>query len=74
MGEAIALDARDATLRYLYGLMLADAGRRDRAVEEFRQAAILGARTSIAERARQRLRAMRAPVPEERPAPGARVP
>ncbi len=63
MGEAITAAPRDATLRYLYGLMLADARRRDRAIDEFRQAATLGAGTPIAERARQRLRAMRAPVP-----------
>lgn len=74
MGEAITAAPRDATLRYLYGLMLADAGRRDRAIDEFRQAATLGEGTPIAERARQRLRAMHATVPESAPNPTARTP
>ncbi len=58
MTEAIAASPREATLHYLHGLMLADAGQRPRAIEAFRQAASLGAGTPLEARANARLRAM----------------
>lgn len=63
MGEAITRAPREASLRYLHGLMLADAGQRARAVEEFRQAVTLGAGTPLEARASARLRAMATTAP-----------
>lgn len=58
MAEAIALSPREATLRYVHGLMLADANQREQSLAELRQAATLGAGTGLAARAEARIRAL----------------
>ncbi len=75
MGEAIGLAPREASLRYLHALMLADAGQRARAVEELRQAAALGAGTPVEARATARLQSLSAlAAPAARPHDGGRAP
>jgi protein O-GlcNAc transferase len=54
MQEAIAAAPREAPLRYLHGLMLAETGRRNESAAEFRQAATLAPGTPLAERAAAR--------------------
>jgi Flp pilus assembly protein TadD len=54
MREAIAAAPREAPLRYLHGLMLAETGRRNEAAAAFRQTAALAPGTPLAERATAR--------------------
>jgi Flp pilus assembly protein TadD len=58
MQEAIAAAPREASLRYLHGLMLAETGRRNEAAAEFRQAATLAPGTPLAGRAEARAAAL----------------
>lgn len=55
IGEAIALSPREASLRYLRGLMLAEAHQNARAVEEFRSVVQLDPEGPLAGRARARI-------------------
>lgn len=72
IGEALAVDAQNAELHYVRGLMLAQRGERAEALAEMRAVVRLGAGTPLAQRAQQRASELqRAPAaaPAGRPAP-----
>ena len=55
IAEGVALAPQSAEMHYVYGLMLAEMGRRTNATAELQQAATLGRATPVAERAQLRL-------------------
>jgi tetratricopeptide (TPR) repeat protein len=64
---ALAIAPREAPLHYLRGVMLAESEQRERAIEALRQAALLGAGTTIADRANTRIETLSVRVPPATP-------